>query len=229
MPPVSAQNRKAIAVQLLTADDDYLSPQRVVTPPALVAVPGIPFSREARRYAPQAPATLSSGNCAILNRISNRPGKTRRSVEMMSLFTRRKVIGLFRLVGLAVPFKFSPLLAAETQAATNTSDVHLLSQDARPPPSVPLQDARLCAPASDRPRSDSNLPNVNWVRGNEARAEWTWAAQLADSPEAVPNNLGRYLVQIPGVLENSLIIPPVLSSTRRRSETEFRYRGSSTV
>ena len=122
----------------------------------------------------------------------------------MSLFTRRKVIGLFRLVGLAVPFKFSPLLAAETQAATNTSDVHLLSQDARPPPSVPLQDARLCAPASDRPRSDSNLPNVNWVRGNEARAEWTWAAQLADSPDAVPNNLGRFLVQIPGVLEKQL-------------------------
>ena len=123
---------------------------------------------------------------------------------MMSLFTRRKAIGLFRLVGLAVPFKFSPLLAAETQAATNTPDVHLLSQDARPPPSVPLQDARLCAPASDRPRSDSNLPNVNWVRGNEARAEWTWAAQLADNPEAVPNNLGRYLVQIPGVLEKQL-------------------------
>ena len=123
---------------------------------------------------------------------------------MMSLFTRRKAIGLFRLVGLAVPFKFSPLLAAETQAPTNMPDVHLLSQDARPPPSVPLQDARLCAPASDRPRSDSKLPNVNWVRGNEARAEWTWAAQLADNPEAVPNNLGRYLVQIPGVLEKQL-------------------------
>ena len=45
---------------------------------------------------------------------------------------------------------------------------------------------------------------MNWVRGNEARAEWTWAAQLADNPEAVPNNLGRYLVQIPGVLERQL-------------------------
>ncbi|MGB8586062.1 MAG: hypothetical protein WCD87_10460, partial [Pseudolabrys sp.] len=42
------------------------------------------------------------------------------------------------------------------------------------------------------------------MRGNEARAEWTWAAQLADNPEAVPNNLGRYLVQIPGVLEKQL-------------------------
>jgi alkylhydroperoxidase family enzyme len=123
---------------------------------------------------------------------------------MMSLFTRRKVIGLFRLAGLAVPFKFSPLLTAEAQAATNTSDVHLLSQDGRPPPSVPLPDTRLCGPASDRPTSDSKLPNVNWVRGNEARAEWTWAAQLSDSPGAVPNNLGRYLVQIPGVLEKQL-------------------------
>jgi alkylhydroperoxidase family enzyme len=111
---------------------------------------------------------------------------------------------MFRLVGLAVPFKFSTLIAAETQAPTNTPDVHLLSQDARPPASVPLQDARLCAPASNRPRSDSKLPNVNWVRGNEARAEWTWAAQLVDDPEAAPNNLGRYLVQIPGVFEKQL-------------------------
>ena len=123
---------------------------------------------------------------------------------MMSMFTRRKVIGLLRLVGLAAPFKFSPLVAAETQAATNAPDVRLLSQDARPPASVPLLDARLCDPASDRPRSDSKLPNVNWVRGNEARAEWTWAAQLSDNPAAVPNNLGRYLVQIPGVLEKQL-------------------------
>jgi alkylhydroperoxidase family enzyme len=111
---------------------------------------------------------------------------------------------MFRLVGLAAPFKFSTLIAAETQAPTNTPDVHLLSQDARPPASVPLQDARLCAPASNRPRSDSKLPNVNWVRGNEARAEWTWAAQLVDDPEAAPNNLGRYLVQIPGVFEKQL-------------------------
>lgn len=123
---------------------------------------------------------------------------------MMSMFTRRKVISMFRLVGLAAPFKFSTLIAAETQAPTNTPDVHLLSQDARPPASVPLQDARLCAPASNRPRSDSKLPNVNWVRGNEARAEWTWAAQLVDNPEAAPNNLGRYLVQIPGVFEKQL-------------------------
>ena len=124
---------------------------------------------------------------------------------MMSLFTRRKVIGLFRLAGLAVPFKFSPLLTAEAQAATNTSDVHLLSQGWFDLPRRFLyQMPGLCGPASDRPTSDSKLPNVNWVRGNEARAEWTWAAQLSDSPGAVPNNLGRYLVQIPGVLEKQL-------------------------
>jgi hypothetical protein len=39
LPPVGAQNRKEIAVQLLIvdADDDYLSPQREVTPSALAA------------------------------------------------------------------------------------------------------------------------------------------------------------------------------------------------
>jgi alkylhydroperoxidase family enzyme len=109
------------------------------------------------------------------------------------MFTRRKAIGLSRLAALAVPFKFSPLLAAEPQAATNTASPHLLSQDGRPSPSVPLQDA------------DPRLPNVNWARGDEARAEWTWAAQLADTPPtAFSNYLGKYLVQIPGVLEKQL-------------------------
>jgi len=108
------------------------------------------------------------------------------------MFTRRKAIGLSRLVALAVPFKFSPLVAAEPQAATNTPRPRLLSQDGRPSPSVPLQDA------------DPRLLNVNWARGDEARAEWTWAAQLFDNADRVPNNLGKYLVQIPGVLEKQL-------------------------
>ncbi len=112
----------------------------------------------------------------------------------MSLFTRRKAVGLFPFVTLAPRslflFNSSP---ASAEAATKPSgDVHLLSQDGRPPASVPLQDA------------DPKLPNVNWVRGDEARAEWTWAAQLMDQPEAFPNNLGKYLVQIPGVLEKQL-------------------------
>src|SRR6516164_4374078 len=89
-------------------------------------------------------------------------------------------------------FDSSPLVADDSQTATSGSRVHLLSQEGRPPASVPLQDA------------DSKLPNVNWERGDEARAEWTWAAQLMDDPQAVPNNLGKYLVQIPGVLEQQL-------------------------
>jgi alkylhydroperoxidase family enzyme len=107
------------------------------------------------------------------------------------MFTRRKAIGILRLVALAAPFKFPSLVSAQPQA-TNAPGVHLLSQDGRPPASVPLQDA------------DSKLPNVNWVRGNEARAEWTWAAQLTDNAEAVPSNLGKYFVQIPGVFEKQL-------------------------
>ena len=116
----------------------------------------------------------------------------------MALFTRRKAIGLFPFVTLASPsslFLFNPSSAnAEPQAATNTPGVRLLSQDGRPPASVPLQGA------------DLKLPNVNWVRGNEARTEWTWAAQLSypDDPQPFSNNLGKSLVQIPGVLERQL-------------------------
>jgi len=109
------------------------------------------------------------------------------------MFTRRTAIGLSRLAALAVPFRFSPVVAAEPQAAKNTARPRLLSQDGRPSPSVPLQDA------------DPRLPNVNWARGDEARTEWTWVAQLFDNFEARDrNNLGRYLVQIPGVLEKQL-------------------------
>jgi hypothetical protein len=48
LPPVSAQNRKELAVQLLAvdADDDCLSPQRGVTLSASAAVPAIPFPGE---------------------------------------------------------------------------------------------------------------------------------------------------------------------------------------
>ena len=108
------------------------------------------------------------------------------------MFTRRKAIGMLRWVALAAPFRFTAVIAAEPPATTNTPRARLLSQDGRPSPSVPLQDA------------DPRLLNVNWARGDEARAEWTWAAQLIDNPQAVPNNLGRYFVQIPGVLEKQL-------------------------
>ena len=135
----------------------------------------------------------------------------------MAMFTRRKAIGMSRLVALAAPFKFSPLVAAEPQAATNTPRPNLLSQDSRPSPSVPLQDA------------DPRLPNVNWVRGDEARAEWTWAAQLFDNPDRVPNNLGKYFVQIPGVLEKQLDYSTSLCFDTPSFRMVCRYRASSTA
>ena len=96
-----------------------------------------------------------------------------------------------RVFMLTLVFSICASLAAAGQTA-NSSDVHLLTPAGRPPASIPLEDA------------DSQLPNVNWVRGDEARAEWTWAAQLMDNPEAFPNNLGKYFVQIPGVFEKQL-------------------------
>ena len=62
--------------------------------------------------------------------------------DLMALFTRRKAIGLFPFVTLASPsslFLFNPSSAnAEPQAATKPSGVRLLSQDGRPPASLPL-------------------------------------------------------------------------------------------
>ena len=116
----------------------------------------------------------------------------------MTMLTKRNVIGLFPSMALAARLQPSLLALigipsyALGQPAPKGSSVRLLTQDGRPPASVPLQSA------------DSRLPNVNWVRGNEARTEWTWAAQLIDNPQAFPSNLGRYLVQIPGVLEKQL-------------------------
>ena len=120
----------------------------------------------------------------------------------MALFTRRKAIGLFPFVTLASPsslFLFNPS-SANAQAVTKPSRVQLLSQDGRPRASLPM--------SKDSPfllqGADLRLPNRNWVQGNVARAEWTWAAQLFPNPDRVPNNLGNYLAQIPGVLEKQL-------------------------
>ena len=120
----------------------------------------------------------------------------------MALLTRRKAIGLFPFVTLASPsslFLFNPS-SANAQAVTKPSRVQLLSQDGRPPASLPM--------SKDSPfllqGADLRLPNRNWVQGNVARAEWTWAAQLFPNPDRVPNNLGNYLAQIPGVFEKQL-------------------------
>jgi alkylhydroperoxidase family enzyme len=122
--------------------------------------------------------------------------------DLMALFTRRKAIGLFPFVTLASPsslFLFNPS-SANAQAVTKPSRVQLLSQDGRPRASLPMsKDSRFLLQGADL-----RLPNRNWVQGNVARAEWTWAAQLFPNPDRVPNNLGNYLAQIPGVLEKQL-------------------------
>ena len=71
MPPVGAQNRKEIAVQLLTldADDDYLYPQREVTSSALAAVPASLFPAETRRFAPQGYAICALGSLSANFRV----------------------------------------------------------------------------------------------------------------------------------------------------------------
>lgn len=65
-----------------------------------------------------------------------------------------------------------------------------LSQDNRPPCSIPLPDA------------DLTLGNANWTKGLQAMSDWIWSGNL--NPAAFPNNLGRYFLQIPAVFEQQL-------------------------
>src|SRR5208282_2868053 len=60
----------------------------------------------------------------------------------------------------------------------------------RPPCSVPMNDA------------DERLNNFNWTKGLQSESDWIWSGNL--NPVAFPNNLGRYLLHIPGVFEQQL-------------------------
>jgi hypothetical protein len=72
----------------------------------------------------------------------------------------------------------------------STSVTTPLSQQGRPPCSLPLADA------------DLSLGNANWIKGLQAQTDWIWSANL--NPAAFPNNLGRYFLHIPGVFEQQL-------------------------
>src|SRR5271163_3478490 len=72
----------------------------------------------------------------------------------------------------------------------STSVSKPLSQQGRPPCSLPLADA------------DLSLGNANWIKGLQAETDWIWTANL--NPVASPSNLGRYLLHIPGVYEQQL-------------------------
>lgn len=50
--------------------------------------------------------------------------------------------------------------------------------------------------------ADLTLGNSNWTKGLQAMSEWVWSANL--NPAAFPNNLGRFLLHIPGVFEQQL-------------------------
>jgi hypothetical protein len=71
LPPVGAQTRKEIAVQLLTmdADDDCLSQPCEVSSAALAAVPAIPFPVETRRCALEVYAICALGSFNVDLRI----------------------------------------------------------------------------------------------------------------------------------------------------------------
>jgi hypothetical protein len=71
-----------------------------------------------------------------------------------------------------------------------TSAVVPLSQQGRPPCSVPLPDA------------DLTLGNANWTKGLQSMSDWIWSGNL--NPVAFPNNLGRYFLQIPAIFEEQL-------------------------
>ncbi len=70
MPPISELDRRQLAVQLLSmdADEDYLSPQREIVPPALAlaAAPELPFPDELQPV-PQPPEEEPGPNDALPN------------------------------------------------------------------------------------------------------------------------------------------------------------------
>ncbi|MEN6334885.1 MAG: hypothetical protein ABFE01_11535, partial [Phycisphaerales bacterium] len=52
------------------------------------------------------------------------------------------------------------------------------------------------------PDADLGLDNCNWTKGLQSMADWIWAGNMIPSP--FPNNLARYLVQVPGIFEQQL-------------------------
>jgi alkylhydroperoxidase family enzyme len=95
----------------------------------------------------------------------------------MKMFVSRFVVCL--AVPVLLPAGF--LMAAE---------VRPLSQEGRPPCSVPLEP------------SDLQTANVNWMGGLLAKSQWIWTGHLTGS--AFDNNMGRFFLQMPAVFEEQL-------------------------
>lgn len=80
------------------------------------------------------------------------------------------------------------LLASVAAGAAET--VQPLAQADRPAPSVPLGDL------------DVKLGNANWMGGMLAASQWMWSGNLI--PQAFDNNLGKFFLHLPSVLEVQL-------------------------
>jgi hypothetical protein len=73
---------------------------------------------------------------------------------------------------------------------------------------------RICSlPLAD---ADLGLGNANWAKGLQAMSDWIWSGNL--NPAAFPNNLVRYFLHIPAVLEHQL----QFSTTLIFDEPSFR-------
>lgn len=70
------------------------------------------------------------------------------------------------------------------------STIEPLSQNGRPPCSLPLHDA------------DLSLGNANWMKGLQSMSDWIWSGNL--NPQPFPNHLARFFLQIPGIFEQQL-------------------------
>ncbi len=92
------------------------------------------------------------------------------------------------LIGL-VAFGFIPAVS-NAQKVTAETQVIPVSQEGRPPASIPLDKANL------------ELGNANWMAGLYASTEWIWSAHLI--PQAFENNLGKFFLHIPAVFEEQL-------------------------
>ena len=78
----------------------------------------------------------------------------------------------------------------------NTDPVRPLSQEGRPPPSLPLSGP------------DLTLGNANYMAALYAETQWIWAGNLI--PQAFENNLGKYFLHIPAVFEEQLFFSTTL-------------------
>src|SRR5262249_48302738 len=118
--------------------------------------------------------------------------------------TSRTVRGTVRRVLPVVVLAIVVLAAGRGFAA---EPVQPLSREGRPAPSIALGGPVLAA------------GNANWQAGLNAAAQWIWSANLI--PQPFDNNLGHFLLQVPGAFEQQL----PFSTTLIFDQASFRNGG----